>query len=161
MCPWVARKETGQMNTGNIKLRYGKVAAFALAGALAFGLVPSAQAAKNWTGSSNGNFSTSGNWGATTPAEGTLLRTIWRGVRLIGYISRQTSPRHQIPACVFTMFQTGDIGVSDPTMPVAYARSTIQASPTNTITTRILSASATTGLVLRCVFTASTLRRDI
>ena len=50
------------MNTRNIKLRCGKVAAFVLAGALALGLAPSAQAAKNWTGSSNGNFSTSGNW---------------------------------------------------------------------------------------------------
>ena len=51
------------MNTRSIKSRCGKVAAFVLAGALALAFVPSAQAAKNWTGSSNGNFSTSGNWG--------------------------------------------------------------------------------------------------
>ena len=54
------------MNTGNIKSRCGRVAAFALAGALALGLAPSAQAARNWNGSSTGNWATSGNWTGTT-----------------------------------------------------------------------------------------------
>ena len=40
-----------------------KFAKTCLAAALSLGLAPSAQAAKNWTGSSSGNFSTSGNWG--------------------------------------------------------------------------------------------------
>lgn len=55
-----------QMNTGNIKSRCGKIAAFALAGALALGLAPSAQAAIYWKGSSSSKWSVSGNWNGTS-----------------------------------------------------------------------------------------------
>ncbi len=54
------------MEIASIKSRCGRVAAFVLAGALALALAPSAQAAKNWNGSSSGNWATSGNWTGTS-----------------------------------------------------------------------------------------------
>ena len=54
------------MEIASIKSRCGKVAAFALAGSLAFGLAPSAQAARYWIGNKSSNFTESKNWDGTT-----------------------------------------------------------------------------------------------